>query len=107
MSAVCAIPSRKQQNHWSRKRVRSVKELYWALSQMRFDSTRTGLRSSAETERVRQSIAASGASSRVVKRRVGLMAMHIIVWLPYRLFVVMLAIISKFLLNALPVGESW
>ena len=74
---------------------------------MRFDSMRTGLRSSAETERVGQSIAARGASRREVRTRVGFMAMHIIVWLPYRLFVVMLAIISKFLLNALPVGESW
>jgi hypothetical protein len=26
---------------------------------------------------------------------------------PYRLFVVMVAIILKFLLNALPVGETW
>lgn len=35
------------------------------------------------------------------------MMMKIIALFPYRLFVVMFAIISKFLLNALPVGESW
>jgi hypothetical protein len=43
----------------------------------------------------------------VVRMRVGFMVMSINVWFTYRLFVVMFAIISKFLLNALPVGESW
>ena len=33
--------------------------------------------------------------------------LKIIVSFPYRLFVVMLAIISRFLLKAFPVGESW
>jgi hypothetical protein len=49
----------------------------------------------------------ASASSRVVRMRVGFMVMSINVWFTYRLFVVMFAIISKFLLNALPVGESW